>query len=300
MFWFYINEWFCDNYCSIFCYVNLSSRKKVCIPFLGELFSLGYPVIDFIYLSIFIIIYMEPLYHNIKAYLYLNHLSSRQNEYIARISSERTIGITDICESAISRGGAPGTSQDMELKVILFMKEMAYLLCNGFAVNTGYFMGNVHINGVFNSVDEQYDPEKHTISISFNQGELLRQELRNLHLDVQGLANNVMSISEVVDIKTGTVNGIITPNRNLKIKGSKLKIAGNGQTGVYLIHQETGNRIKIDPSDIVTNHPSELMIALPDIVAGTYQVEVVTQFTGNALLKEPRSCVFSEVLRVNE
>lgn len=241
---------------------------------------------------------MEKVFHQIKAYLYPNHLLAKQNEFVPRVCSERTINVKEICESAVRRGGAPGTPEEMEYKVNLFLDEMAYLLCNGYAVNTGYFTGNAHLNGVFNSAGESFDPARHTLSFSFNQGELLRQEIKDLRVDILGIAKNVMFISEVTDQKTGSVNNIITPNRNLIIKGGKLKIAGNSETGVYLIHIETGNKLKIDPSDVVVNYPTELMIALPDLIPGDYKLEVVSQFTGNSLLKEPRSCLFEGVLTV--
>ncbi|NJO68355.1 MAG: DUF4469 domain-containing protein [Bacteroidetes bacterium] len=151
---------------------------------------------------------------------------------------------------------------------------------------------------MFVNAKEKFNPSKHSVSFLFKQGELLRQELKNLRVDILGIAKNVMFISGVIDLKTGSVNNIITPNRNLNIKGSKIKIAGNSETGVYLNRLETEERIKIETQDLVVNHPSELMIVLPDLLPGKYKLEVVTQYSGNALLKAPRSCVFEEILTV--
>ena len=56
---------------------------------------------------------------------------------------------------------------------------------------------------------------------------------------------------------------------------------------------------KVDEADIVINNPSELMIIIPALPAGTYQLEVTTQYsTGNKLLKEVRSAVFDRPLTV--
>ena len=56
---------------------------------------------------------------------------------------------------------------------------------------------------------------------------------------------------------------------------------------------------KVDEGDIVVNNPSELMIIIPALPAGTYQLEVTTQYsTGNKLLKEVRSAVFDRPLTV--
>ncbi|WP_260442444.1 DUF4469 domain-containing protein [Tannerella forsythia] len=47
------------------------------------------------------------------------------------------------------------------------------------------------------------------------------------------------------------------------------------------------------------NNPSELMIIIPALPVGTYQLEVTTQFsTHGQLLKNPRTSVFEKALTV--
>ena len=56
---------------------------------------------------------------------------------------------------------------------------------------------------------------------------------------------------------------------------------------------------KVDEADIVINNPSELMIIIPALPAGTYQLEVTTQYSmGKQWLKEPRTSVFEKTLTV--
>ena len=47
-------------------------------------------------------------------------------------------------------------------------------------------------------------------------------------------------------------------------------------------------------SKIPVNKPSELMVVIPALAAGTYRLEIVTQFSGNSKLplKETRSTLF--------
>lgn len=88
--------------------------------------------------------------HKVKAYLYENHLSKEPNPgLIARTSSERTINVRQICQAAVTRGGADISVSSMEHATELFLKEMAYQLCDGFSVNTGYFNASVSIKGTF-------------------------------------------------------------------------------------------------------------------------------------------------------
>ncbi len=73
----------------------------------------------------------------------------------------------------------------MEHTVNLFLKEMAYCLCDGFSINAGYFTAQTVIRGVFASANERFDPEKHSVLFDFQQGSLLRKELSNVEVDVQ-------------------------------------------------------------------------------------------------------------------
>ena len=244
---------------------------------------------------------MDNVLHRIKVNLYPNLLTEDPNDFSARVISERTLSIPDICRTAVSRGGAQTSTsaQAMESNVALFLKEMAYQLCDGFSVNTGYFTANTQLRGVFNSSKETYNPEKHTILFQFNQGELLRKELGNGSVVIDKVGEAMLVIEEVYDSKSGTVNDLLTPNRNLKIRGSKLKIVGeNPDNGVYFINTADNTRTKVDPTVFVTNNPGELIIVVPELKAGTYKVEVQTQYAGASVLKEPRSCTFDRILTV--
>ena len=104
----------------------------------------------------------------------------------------------------------------------------------------------------------------------------------------------------MTDVKSGSVNDLLTPNRNLKIAGNKIKIAGeNTANGVYFVETTTQTRTVVEASDMVTNNPSELIIVIPELAVGTYTLEVVTQFSsGSLLLKEPRTAVLDKILTV--
>jgi hypothetical protein len=238
--------------------------------------------------------------HSIKASLYLNPLTNDPNDYLARVNSERSLSTREICHAAVTRGGASSTTDVMEYNVDMFLKEMTYQLSDGFSVNTGYFTAGVLIKGVFNSPDETFDPNKHSVLFQFNQGAILRNGASNIDVEITGVARTGCKITEVVDVKSGSVNDAITPNRNLLIKGQKLKIVGDhADVGVLFIKESTGDVVKVSPSDIVYNKPSELIIIMPDLSPGTYQLQVTTQFSTRTLLKEPRTAVFEPLLTVH-
>ncbi|MDP9957890.1 hypothetical protein J2X97_003564 [Epilithonimonas hungarica] len=86
--------------------------------------------------------------HKIKAYLYESLLTKdNPNDYIARTVSERSLNVKQICEAAVNRGGADVSAAAMEHATTLFLKEMAYQLCDGYSVNTGYLLPELRYAG---------------------------------------------------------------------------------------------------------------------------------------------------------
>ena len=243
---------------------------------------------------------MSKTRHTIKAYLYDNLLTPDPNDFTARVSSERSLSVADICHSAATRGGADVSDAAMSHAVELFLKEMAYRLCDGFAVNTGYFTAMPVIRGVFLNPNETFDPQRHTLQFHFAQGELMRREIESVEVEIMGVAETGLTIGQVEDVKSRTVNDRLTPGFNLRVTGTKLRIVGDKPgVGIFFRETATNTATKVDEGDIVINNPSELMIIIPALPVGTYQLEVTTQFsTGNKSLKEPRTAVFEKPLSV--
>ena len=243
---------------------------------------------------------MSKTRHTIKAYLYDNLLTPDPNDFVARVSSERSLSVADICHSAATRGGADVSDAAMSHAVELFLKEMAYRLCDGFAVNTGYFTAMPVVRGVFLNPNETFDPQRHTLQFQFTQGELMRREIEDVEVKIMGVAETGLYIGQVEDMKSRTVNEVLTPGFNLRVTGTKLRVVGDKPgVGIFFRETVTNTATKVDEADIVVNNPSELMIIIPALPAGTYQLEITTQYsTGNKLLKEVRSAVFDRPLTV--
>jgi DNA-binding domain/Domain of unknown function (DUF4469) with IG-like fold len=243
---------------------------------------------------------MATILHKIKAYLYDNVLTKdNPNDFTARTASERSLNVQEICLSAANRGGADISASAMEHATELFLKEMAYQLCDGYSINTGYFTANTTIRGVFDNPSETFNKDKHSIIFQFNQGEKLRAEIPNIEVEILGVAESSAVILQVIDVKSGSVNDLITPGRNLKIAGSKIKVVGNDPfIGVFFVNSTSGVRTMVEESDMVTNNPSELIVVIPALPAGTYQLEVVTQFADSSILKQPRTALLDKPLTV--
>lgn len=242
---------------------------------------------------------MTNILHRIKAHLYKNMFAEDSDNYLARVKTEQTLDVKAICESAVSRGRADVTASAMQHAVELFLKEMEYRLCDGYSINTGSFTAIPSVKGVFDSPEETFDPEKHTLSFRFNQGESLRKKLSMVEVHIMGVANSTIRIDQITDLKSYSINEVITPQYSIRINGRRLKLTGNHpDIGVYFINRETGLHTRIEMSDIVRNDPSELMVMVPALAKGSYQLKIITQYVRGKILKEPRSAIFNQTLYV--
>ena len=174
---------------------------------------------------------------------------------------------------------------------------MSELLQEGFAINTGYFAAAASIRGTFDTRNDTFDKEKHAVTYKFTQGSVLRKQAA----EILHVSNTNYGIQTVKDTHTGSENNLLTPNSPLKVSGIKLKLTGsNPAVGVYFVNQTTGERTKVDSTDIVINQNSQLMLIIPALQPDSYCIEHVTQYAGSTIpLTEPRTSTFAPTLQVN-
>jgi hypothetical protein len=143
-----------------------------------------------------------------------------------------------------------------------------------------------------------------TVVVMVSEAEASRQcvEILRLHSVPLRMTKRTVMLSGGVShsrrTPKGSVNDLITPGGTLKIKGGKLKIAGDDpQIGVWF-ESETGEAELVAPRDLIVNNPSDLIVQIPPLAAGRYQLAIRSQFSGATLLKEPRTAVFDRILTV--
>ncbi|MDR2053711.1 MAG: hypothetical protein LBP80_09875, partial [Treponema sp.] len=83
--------------------------------------------------------------------------------YIARTDSEASLTIEEICAALKNRGGFTGSYDDLVEHVRQFLDEAACQLCDGFAVNAGYFSVHPNVGGTFDKATEGRDTGKHPV-----------------------------------------------------------------------------------------------------------------------------------------
>jgi hypothetical protein len=108
----------------------------------------------------------------------------------------------------------------------------------------------------------------------------------------------------VEDLYSGKENSTLTPGRNLRLHGQRMRIAGDDPAviGVWFVSADGGEtRVRVDDRDLIDNSSATLTVIIPTLPAGNYFVEIVTQSSAasNVNIKDPRTCRFEAILTVD-
>ena len=243
----------------------------------------------------------ESILHVVEVYLYENFLTPDPNDYVGRVETTRTLGLRDVCESSVLRGGADINASAMFHASELMFKEMAYLLCDGFSVNMGYFSISLKIRGVFTNPTDTFDAKRHSLLFQITPGELLRRELPNIQMKMMGVKKDAMYIALVTDTATGLEDGTITPNDDILIQGTRIRIAPDdgSEPGIGIFFIATDGTVTPVTRRLTQNDPSKVIARVPALAPGSYTLRIVTKYINKKdLLKNAISANYDKPLIV--
>ena len=218
--------------------------------------------------------------------------------YIARTNNDSSLSIEGVCASLKKRGGFSGDYGELVKNVSEFFDEMAFLLCDGFAVNTGYFSIHPNIGGTFDSANESHDHKKNPISFRFRPMAKFRNLINRIAVEIEGVAATSGYINEFVDYDENSVNAVFMPGNQFCITGHKIKIAGDDPScGVYFVPaNDPSKAVKV--TRLAENNPTKITGIAPKTESVQNSIEIRTQYAGSGayLLKTPRVITSSFVL----
>jgi len=228
-----------------------------------------------------VVIDPDSLLHRIRVKLYPSYLPKVEGKYIAKTNNQKALTIEDVCNSMRIRGGFDGSQKRLIEYVQLYFDEAAYLLCDGYSINNGYYSIYPNIGGTFNSTKDVHDRNKNPVSFRFGIRGKLRLLIESIAVEIEGLANSGGYIDTYTDIDEDSVNGTFLPGNQFAICGSKIKVAGNDpDIGVFFVPVEDPSKA-VKATRIAKNLPSEIIgIVPPAIEYLLYRIEIRTQFKG--------------------
>ncbi|MCL2214220.1 MAG: DUF4469 domain-containing protein [Treponema sp.] len=227
--------------------------------------------------------------HRIRVRLYPNYLPSVAGSYIARTNNEASLSIEDVCAALKNRGGFTGKYENLVENVRQFFDEAAYQLCDGFAVNTGYYSIQPNISGTFNSEKDAYNGKKNPLDFRFRALSALRNLAQHINIDIEGVANVSGWIDEFTDTDVKTVNSTFSEGNIFSIAGCKIKIAGDDPScGVFFVPEEDASKA-VKVTRIAENSGSRIIGVCKSTGFQKNKIEIRTQFSaGSRFLKVPR------------
>ena len=234
---------------------------------------------------------LSPILHKIRVRLYPNFLQNVQGAYIARTFNEKSLSIEDVCTALKTRGGFTGNYDELVEHVRQYYEEVAYQLCDGYAVNNGYYAIHPNIGGTFDSVNEGHDHGRHPISFRFGIRSRLKSLLRNIEVTMEGLADTSGYIDTFRDFEEDSVNSLFAPGNQLAIHGHKIKILGEDPSnGLYFVPEGDPSKA-VKAARIAENSGSNITGIIPELGPGAYRLEIRTQYSGSStiLAKTPRA-----------
>jgi hypothetical protein len=230
--------------------------------------------------------------------LEVNELTAAPDDYRAQVVNVVSHTQADLVDR-IMRIGAGLTRSDIVAVLEAEKQVVTEIISDGGAVTTELFNASPSIQGVFHSAEDSADGVHQKVRINLHPGVALRDAVGAVKTKkLPGVVSGTI-ISSVTDVKTASQNNLLTPGRNIKVAGAKIKIAGDdAAVGLFFEPEAGGAPVPVDSSDIVVNHPMELIAVIPALASGTYRLKIVTQYSGGTPLKHPHTATFDKPLTV--
>jgi hypothetical protein len=224
-----------------------------------------------------------------------------ENDYIAEISTTgNTLRNEDIAQKIVEE------RSELRYETILsILNERDAVVRNAVLNGSSVQSGNVHISprvtGNWIGADPIFDPKEHKITVTVTPTTELRIALEDVSVEVLGKkADGGAIIGLVTDVLTGKTDGTVSPNGDVIIEGSKIKVypTDDAAVGVFFTDAD-GTDIPLD-YPLTENNPKRIVCRVPAALsAGEYTLKIVTRFAGgNHQLKEERTIVYELPLKV--
>ncbi|MDR1119740.1 MAG: DUF4469 domain-containing protein [Dysgonamonadaceae bacterium] len=225
----------------------------------------------------------------LKAWLKKNWLTPEANDFSAMIESFGSVNVDGIIDELKAEGMELKTETVLDV-ITRYNRKCIDLVLSGHNVSTGLVYMKAMVRGVF--YDKTWNPERNHLHVAISQGVDLRNAVAETSVEIMGEHPDPIALFTITDLSTGKTDGSLTLGFNAELKGAYIKITGKDEScGLYLRNVDTSEDVKLEPQYIAINDPSRILFIVPaNLSAGTYELRIVTQFTGGgSSLKHPRA-----------
>ncbi|GHU02563.1 hypothetical protein FACS1894147_04710 [Spirochaetia bacterium] len=214
------------------------------------------------------------------------------------VQSEERTTADFISIMADTKGGATKGEAAQWLDVV--RRTLISELARGSNVNLkGLFSANVNIKGPFPASDSSFDPARNKLHVGISVSRAITKEIKDSATRHVSEASSGIFIGHVQDAASGTEDSVLTPGMVCRVRGSKIKIAGDAPTVGVAFLGAGGEETLIARTAISHNGVNEIDFVIPNLAHGAYRVRVTTMYAGSGIqLASPRSYTFPAPLTV--
>lgn len=228
-----------------------------------------------------------------------NPLTEDPNDFTLKVKAGSMVTTEDIAKAL----QAEGTEFKLETLIDILNRGDRIIrekLLAGFSVGTGVFYAYPNVSGVWYSKEETLDEARHKVGVNFQLSAAMREGVKQVGVEVLGISSGGPEIATILDTWSGELNGLLTPDENIVVKGRNLQIAGEeGEAvGIWFVRIDDGTKTAIEMRRLTVNNPSQLEFRIPRLEAGDYWLELSTRYSKGQWIKEPRTARFEKVLNV--
>ena len=220
---------------------------------------------------------------SIKYYLQPNPITPDPNDQSARVASNQSFDVNGIVQKALKRGTTL-TETDLRAVINLFCDVVTDEVADGNSVLTPLVNIRPGITGVFSSITDNFDPNRHIKKASISAGILLNQKMEAAEVEKIIGSQPVPVLLEFLDINSQLANSKLTPGGIGQISGEELKFnPANAAEGVFL-KDSAGADSKVNVFS--TRTEGRLVFIIPaGLTPGNYTLEVRKGYGNAATLR---------------
>jgi hypothetical protein len=219
----------------------------------------------------------------ISYYLSDNRLTTKPGQQVAVVQNSGAIGEEELIDiitsdgSGVSRASVKAVMQRLAPAMLMMLK-------TGNTINLGVFNARVSIEGVFDDTLDGFDASRHRLKVNITPGVILESEIKKASVQKVESVKLYPSIEMFNDWVSKTTNDLITPNGHGKVVGKRLKFESDkADEGIYFVNSVSNEETKVLQVEQIK--PQELLFLMPNLVAGSYRLEVRARISGGLELR---------------
>ena len=183
--------------------------------------------------------------------LYELLLTARKDDRSGRVVSTGSLKIDDLIAVAVNRR-SDINAVTMKASYEILREVALEEVCNAKRVDFGLTYNGLGVEGVFIGDHPAWNRDKHSLALISTAAADVRQALKNIEVEVLGMASSGIFINSLTDIVSGEVDSRITPGGGVKLAGSKIRVAGEAEgVGIHFTEISTEEVFTVPATSII-------------------------------------------------